>query len=233
MVARDTSGLIVPFALPLLILTMIGLTMPDIPPEALDGRTPLEAVGIPVAAATVLGLVGIVNVPSFLASYRRTGVLRRLGVTPAGPVPVLVAQIVVGLAQVLVGIGLALVVAVLAFDAGLPASPWAAVGGLLLATVAFFSLGALLAALAPTTNAVIAGGLVIFLGTGALGGMFGDPNALPGSLKEIGKVLPFGATVEMLGTAWRGVPPQLGSVLGLVIVALVGAIGAARWFRWE
>ncbi|MEU6698927.1 ABC transporter permease [Pseudonocardia sp. NPDC046786] len=232
MVARDTAGLIVPFALPLLILAMIGLTMPDVPPQALAGRTPLEAVGIPIAAATVLGLVGVVNVPSFLATYRRSGVLRRLGVTPAGPVPVLVAQAVVGLAQAMAGIGLALLVAVLGFGAGMPASPWAALGGLLLATAAFFALGALVAALAPTTNAVIAIGLVIFLGTGAVGGMFGDPNALPGPLAEIGKVLPFGATVEVLGTAWRGVPPDLGAVAGLAVTAVVAAAGAARWFRW-
>ncbi|MEV1292473.1 ABC transporter permease [Pseudonocardia sp. NPDC049635] len=232
MVARDTAGLIVPFALPLLILTMVGLTMPDVGPEALDGRTPLEVAGIPIAAATVLGLIGVVNVPSFLAAYRRTGVLRRLGVTPAGAVPVLVAQTVVGLAQALAGIGLALGVAVLGFGAGMPTSPWVAAGGLLLATAAFFALGALVAALAPTTNSVLAIGLVIFLGTGAVGGMFGDPSALPGPLAEIGKVLPFGATVQVLGAAWRGVPPELGSVLGLAVTALVAAAGAARWFRW-
>ena len=90
MVARDTAGLIVPLGLPLLILVMVGLTTPRVGPEALGGRTPLEAIGIPLAAATVVGMVGVVNVPSFLANYRRTGVLRRLGVTPAGPAPVVV-----------------------------------------------------------------------------------------------------------------------------------------------
>ncbi|ANY08525.1 ABC transporter permease [Pseudonocardia sp. HH130630-07] len=226
MVARDTAGLVVPLALPLLILTMVGFA-------ALGDGTALEVTGLPLAIATVLGLVGIVNVPSFLATYRRSGVLRRLGVTPAGPVPVLVAQAVVGFGQVLAGAGLALVVAVAGFGAGLPAAPWTAAGGLLLATAAFFGLGALVAALARTANAAIAAGLVLFLGTGALGGMFGDPAALPGPLADAGRVLPFGATVQLLGAAWQGVPPGVAPVLGLLGTAVLAGLGAVRWFRWD
>lgn len=233
MVARDTAGLIVPLGLPLLILVMVGLTTAGVGPEALGGRTPLEAVGLPLAAATIVGMVGVVNVPSFLANYRRTGVLRRLGVTPAGPAPVLVAQGVVGFAQVLAGVALALIVAVWAFGAGLPWSPWTALGGLLLATVAFFALGGLVAALAPTTNSAVAAGLVLFLGSGALGGMFGDVSVLPGPLAEIGRVLPFGATVHVLGAAWRGVGPEPAPVLGIAVTAVLAGLGAARWFRWE
>ncbi|ALE74263.1 hypothetical protein AD006_24390 [Pseudonocardia sp. EC080610-09] len=233
MVARDTAGLIVPFGLPLLILAMIGFTAPDVPPQELGGRTVLEVVGLPIAAATVIGLVGIVNLPSFLATYRRTGVLRRLGVTPAGAVPVLVAQGVVGVVQALAGVGVAVMVAVAGFGAGMPSSPWVAAGGLLLAAAAFFAVGALVAAIAPTVNSAIAAGLVLFLGTGVLGGMFGDPSALPGPLADIGRVLPFGATVQVLGAAWRGVPPELAPVLGMVATAVVAGLGAVRWFRWQ
>jgi ABC-2 type transport system permease protein len=233
MVVRDSAGLVVPFGLPLLILGMIGFTTPDVAPEELGGRTVLEVVGLPIAAATVIGLVGIVNLPSFLATYRRTGVLRRLGVTPAGAVPVLVAQGVVGVVQALAGVGVAVAGAVLGFGAGAPSSPWTAAGGLLLASAAFFGAGALVAAVAPTVNSAIAGGLVLFLGTGVLGGMFGDPSALPGPLADIGRVLPFGATVQVLGAAWRGATPELAPVLGLVATAVVAGLGAARWFRWE
>jgi ABC-2 type transport system permease protein len=74
---------------------------------------------------------------------------------------------------------------------------------------------------------------VLFLGTGVLGGMFGDPSALPGPLADIGRVLPFGATVQVLGAAWRGVPPELAPVLGLAATAVVAGLGAVRWFRWE
>ncbi|MEJ8279911.1 ABC transporter permease [Pseudonocardia spirodelae] len=232
MVARDTSGLVVPLLLPPLILVMVGTTAPDLPPEVLGDRSVVEVVGLPIACATVLALVGMVNVPSFVATYRRSGVLRRLGVTPAGPAPVLLAQGIVGVAQVAAGIGVAFGVAAVAFGAGIPAAPWAALGGLVLATAAFFALGAAVAALAPTANAAIAAGVVLFFGTGMLGGMFGDPRALPGPLAGIGRVLPYGATAEVLGTAWRGVAPDPGAVAGLAVTVLVGAGVAVRFFRW-
>lgn len=232
MVVRDTAGLIVPFALPLLILVMVGTTVPDLPPEMLGGRTALEVVGLPVVVGTVFGLIAVVNVPSFLAHYRRAGVLRRLGVTPAGPAPVLAAQVVVGVLQAAAGIALAYLVAAVVFGAGPPASAGTAAAGFALAAAASFGLGLTVAALAPTANAATAAGLVLFLGTGALGGMFGDPTALPGPLPDVGRVLPFGATVHVLGAAWRGSPPDLGPVLGLAVTAVAGALVAARWFRW-
>src|SRR5690606_30406269 len=104
--------------MPALILVMYGVQADDQP---LDGGrwTYLEAYGLPLAFAMVLALIGVVNMPSFLATYRRTGVLRRLGVTPLGPSAVLIAQVATSAIQSAVGIILALVVAVVSFDVSL------------------------------------------------------------------------------------------------------------------
>ncbi len=67
--------------------------------------------------------------------------------------------------------------------------------------------------------------------------MVGGPRRPPGLLAEIGRTLPCGATAELLGTAWRGVPPDTGAVVGLVVAVLVGVlvgvVGAVRLFRWD
>src|SRR5690554_1905263 len=110
----------------------------------------------------VLSMIGIINMPATLAYYRRSGILRRLGVTPASPAMVLVAQVVVSVLQAVAGIGLALAVAFLGFGANPPVSVGTALGVGLLALVALYSVGMMVAAVAPTPNSALAIGLVVF-----------------------------------------------------------------------
>jgi ABC-2 type transport system permease protein len=231
MVVRDYAGLIVPLALPLLILvTSAGATGDQI---VGDGRTVLEVFVLPIVFAIVIAMIGIVNMPSFLATYRKTGILRRLAVTPVSPLRVLSAQVVVSLAQAVVGIGIAYAVAVLAFGAGLPARPLAALGVVALSVLAMYSLGMVIASLAPTPNSSVAIGMVVFFAVGALGGMFGGMQALPGWLQEIGAHLPFGATTVALGEAWLGQPVGPEPLLSLAVCAVLGTMVSALTFRWD
>jgi ABC-2 type transport system permease protein len=234
MVARDTAGLIVPIGMPVLILVMNGAQggAETVIPGT-GGRTAFDLYLLPLTLAFVVAMVGVVNMPSFLATYRRTGVLRRLGVTPASPVMVLVAQAVVGIAQILVGLALTLGVAFVAYGAHAPAAPWTAAGVLALAIAAMYAVGMLVAAVSPTPQSSVAIGLVAFLGMAAVGGLFGGRQNLPDAVADIGGVLPFGATVDALGAAWTGAPVPASAVVGLVVATLVGTLLSALWFRWE
>lgn len=231
MVARDTAGLIVPLGMPLLILIMSAGTAAD--EVVVGGRTVLDLFVVPIVMAMVMSMIGIVNMPSFLAYYRRSGILRRLGVTPASPALVLVAQALVAVLQAVIGIAIALAVAWAAFGAQPPADPLAWLGVAALAMAAMCALGMLVAAVAPTPNSAVAIGLVGFLGLGALGGMFGGPTALPEPLREVAPMLPFGATTDALRHAAAGMPVEPVSLIALAATVVVGAVGAALLFRWE
>lgn len=234
MVSRDTAGLVVPVLLPALILVMTGNQEGlDTALPGADGRTAFDVHLVPLTVAFVVAMVGIVNMPSFLAAYRHTGVLRRLGVTPASPGMVLVAQAVVGVVQIVVGLAVTLAVAVAAFDGHLPVDGWVAAGVLALSVAACLALGMLVAAVASTAQSAVAIGLVVFLGTAAVGGLFGGLANLPEHLAEIGTLLPFGATVEALGAAWGGYPVPISAVVGLAVTTAVSGALAAVWFRWE
>lgn len=147
MVVRDTAGLVVPIGLPLLILVMNASAASSEIVE--NGRSALDVYVLPLVFTIVMASIGIINMPSFLAYYRRSGILRRLAVTPASPAMVLVAQMLVSLVQAVIGIGLAFAIAVLAFDARPPVNAWAAVGVVALAIVAMYAIGMVVAALAP------------------------------------------------------------------------------------
>jgi ABC-2 type transport system permease protein len=233
MVVRDTAGLVIPLGLPVLILIMNGLGNQGEVIPGTGGRTVLDVYILPVVLTMVVATIGVVNLPSFLSAYRRAGILRRLAVTPAHPMMVLVAQAVTSLVQTLLGIAVALVVAVLAFDARLPASPLLAFAVFGLASLAMYAVGLLVAAVAPTANSSVAIGLVAFFGMGAVGGMFGGTGALPDVIARVGEVLPFGASVHALGTAWTGNAPSLLHVASLATAVVIAGLVAARVFRWE
>ncbi len=231
MVARDTAGLVVPLGLPLLILlTSAGPASNEV---IVNNLTALELYVLPLVVVTVVSLIGIVNMPSFLAYYRRSGILRRLAVTPASPALVLVAQAIVSVVQAVIGIGLALLVAVLGFGAKLPANLWAALGVIALVIAAMYAIGMVVAAVAPTPNSAVAIGLVAFFALGALGGIFGGPQALPEPLAEVGSWLPFGASVDALASVWSGAAVDATHLLSLAVTVVLGGIIASVFFRWE
>lgn len=232
MVSRDTAGLIVPLGLPLLILVMSASAASE-QAVGVSGLTGLEAYVLPLVFAVVIASIGIINMPSFLAYYRRSGILRRLGVTPASPAMVLAAQVLVSVAQALLGIGLALAVAMLAFGARLPENPWSVLGIGVLGIAGMYAVGLVVAAVAPTPNSAVAIGLVAFFVVGALGGLFGGREALPDPLATVGEYLPFGATVEALGAAWVGAEVEPLHLISLGMTVLAGSALAAVFFRWD
>jgi ABC-2 type transport system permease protein len=231
MVVRDVAGLVTPFALPLLILltSASGASREGV----VAGRTVLDLYVLPLVLVMVLAFVGVLNMPSFLAYYRKSGILRRLAVTPASPVLVLLAQAIVSALQATLGILVAAAVAALAFDANPPLHLWSALGALVLTAAAMYATGMIVAAVAPSPSAGTAIGLLGFLGLGALGGMFGGRDSLPEPLAEIGALLPFGAGVDALAAAWAGQPLPGQSLVALAAAVVMGTVVAAALFRWE
>lgn len=231
MVVRDPSGLIMPLGLPLLILLTSASSASQ--QVIVSGRTALDLFVMPLVAVMVLTFIGVLNMPSFLAYYRRAGILRRLAVTPASPMMLLVAQAAVSILQSAVGIGLAIAVAAIVFDVNPPIHLAAALGVLALIAAAMYSTGMIVAAVAPTPNSAVAIGLVGFLGLGATGGMFGGRDALPEVVAEVGAYLPFGAGVDALAAAWAGQGIEMSSLLSLAATVVVGCGIAAMLFRWD
>ncbi|WP_229659592.1 ABC transporter permease [Nesterenkonia alkaliphila] len=233
MVIRDYAGLIVPLGLPLLILVMQGISIADMHQELAEGVTVFSYYALPVVVTMVVATIAVINMPSFLATYRKTKLLRRLAVTPASPAMVLVAQMVVSFIQVILGIGLAFAVAMLFFGADLPQSPLTGLAVLLACCAAMYGLGMIVASIAPTPNSSVAIGLVAFFGIAALGGMFGPAENLPDALETLGSWLPFGAAVEAFQAAWIGETVEAQNWLVLGGSAVIGAGVAAALFRWE
>src|SRR5690606_31317954 len=105
--------------------------------------------------------------------------------------------------------------------------------GLLLGTVTLFSIGLLVAALAPTGRAANGIGMTLFFGMMILGGFFVPSEMLPGWVQTIGSYTPAGALLEVLRNTWAGAAMEPVQMAVLAGYAAVSAGLAARFFRWS
>lgn len=233
MITRDPANVIIPLALPVLLLVMNGLSLDNPDEEIQPGVTVLDLYAVPVILTLVVTMIAVMNFPGYLATYRKTKILRRLAVTPASPAMVLVAQMVVSFFQMLFGIVIAFGIAILAFNAHLPGDVLMAVLVLLALCLAMYAVGMIVASVAPTPNAAVAIGLVAFFGMAALGGMFGPMENLPEQLAEIGSWLPFGAAVEAFQSTWLGETVAWENWASLGVTTVLGIGVASVLFRWE
>lgn len=233
MITRDAANVVIPLALPVLLLVMNGLSLEHPDEEIRPGVTVLDLHAVPVVLALVVTMIAVMNFPGYLATYRKTGVLRRLAVTPASPAMVLVAQMVVSFLQMLVGIVIAFGIAILFFNANPPGDALTAVLVLFALCLAMYAVGMIVASVAPTPNAAVALGLVAFFGMAALGGMFGPVENLPEPLAEIGSWLPFGAAVEAFQSTWLGDAVAWENWASLGATTVLGVGVASALFRWE
>ncbi|MFI0141837.1 ABC transporter permease [Streptomyces luteogriseus] len=234
LVLRESSRFYLPLALPLIILAMNGMGDDARKPVAeFHGLSALDAYIVPLSAVIIVTIIGLMHVPSGIAHYRRMGVLRRLSVTPAQPLMILVAHALILLIVTVLGAMLALATAFFVFGIASPRNPGGVIMAFLLSICAMFTLGLLIAALAKSPGAAGTIGLASFLALMATGGGFSNRNNYPDWLASVASYTPFGAAHEAMVNSWSGGSPTLSNYLVLLAVALIAGTGSAFAFQWE
>jgi ABC-2 type transport system permease protein len=195
---------------------------------------------VPGAIALAIVASGLVNLGIATAYERSYGVLKRLGGAPLPRWGLIAAKIVSVLVLEIVQVAALLAVGTLTLGwaPGDGWSPLLFVGALVLGTIAFASLGLLLAGtLRAEATLALANGL--FLGFLMLGGIILPLDHLPVALRPIAALLPATALADLLrislasgltaGTPASPIQPAL--LLAAWGVAATGL--AIRTFRWD
>jgi ABC-2 type transport system permease protein len=176
--------------------------------------------------------IALIGLPVTFARDREIGWLRRVSTTPVHPSRLLAAQLVLNLL-----VALAATVMMVAVGSALLGSPLSIgigfVGVATLAVFELFSLGLVVAALAPSQAAAngMAGGLffvMIFLA-----GLWIQPQEVGGPLATIMVYSPAGAAVRALLSSIFNSTPQYGAVVAMAGWGIVLGYLAVRFFRWE
>ena len=230
---REPGAMFWILAFPVVLLTILGLIPAFREADAsLGGRRVIDLY-VPTVVLLSMIVAGIQTMPAVLSSYRERGILRRLSVTPARPVTLLLAQIVVHAVAVAGAVVLALLVGRGVFGVAFPEQPWGYVLAVFLTLAAALSMGAAIAAVSGTTRIAQTIGTIVFFPMMFCAGVWLPVQTMPDLLQRIVEVTPFGAASQILDQAARGEWPSVGGLMVVALWAVALTAAAARWFRWQ
>jgi ABC-2 type transport system permease protein len=230
---RDPLALFFAVAFPPLLLAILG-SIPGFrePSEDLGGQRVIDLY-VPVMVGFVLAMLAISVVPTYLATYRERGVLRRLSTTPVPPSRLLLAQLAMALVMALVAVTLVLGVGVAVFGTPVPGQPVGFLAALALAAGALSALGLLVAAVAPSGKAASGIGTMLFFPLMFFAGLYFPRESMPDVLRRVSDFTPLGAGVQALQDATAGGWPQPLHLAVMAAFAIAASLAAAKLFRWE
>ncbi len=230
---RERVGPVWGVGFPIILLVIFG-AIPSFK-KVLDGSGGLTVLDsyLPVLVVMSLGLLGFVSLPLTLVSYRERGILRRLGTTPAGPVRVLGAQLIVNFGMAVVTPVVLLAVARLAYGVPLPRQFGGWIITALFASAVVLAMGLFVAAVGSTARAAAAIGNVLFYPMMFFSGLWLPIPAMPEALRHVSHAFPLGAAWEAFQQSVLGHWPPVLALGTMAAWAVAFGVVAARFFRWE
>jgi ABC-2 type transport system permease protein len=230
---RDPILVFFTLAFPPILLVILGSIPAMRAPDEGLGGVRLINLYVPIVIAMNLALFALNSLSQLFATYREKGVLRRMRTTPVKPRVMLGAQLLMSTIMSVVTMLVVLVIGRLAFDVSLPRQVPAYLMGYVLAALSIFTIGLLVASLAPTGKSAGAIGSLLFFPIVFFAGLWVPRASMNNVLRTISDFTPLGAGVQSLQDATAGHWPQLLHVAVMLGWTVVAGGLAARYFRWE
>ena len=231
---RDGMSLFFGLIFPPLLFLALGALIPGFldPNDDLGGLR-LVDLYLPIVIGLALATLALSTLPTYLATYREKGVLRRLATTPVRPSTLLEAQLLLNVVVAVIAVAVTIALAVIVFDVDAPGN---AVGFLLafvLTAAAMFSVGLLIAAVSPRATVASGIGMAVYFPSLFFAGVYFPRDAMSDTLRAVSDATPIGSGVQALQDALAGDWPQPLNLAILVAWTVAAGLLAARVFRWE
>ena len=231
--ARERLSLFWILAFPTLLLVVLGV-VPAFREynEDFDNRRLIDLY-VPTTVLLSMIMAAIMTMPPTLTGYRESGVLRRLGTTPARPSSILLGQVLVHGVAVAVSSVIVLVVGRVVFETPLPGSLLGYAAAYLLALAVSLGIGTAITAVSPNakTGQVVA--MVAFIPSMFTAGVYFPVEVFGGTVRDVISLTPYGAASNALNDAGAGAFPQLMDLAVMGGWAIVLYVIAVRAFKWE
>jgi len=231
---REPVGAFFTLAFPLMMLFLFGSIYGNEPTPMFGGRGTID-VSIPAYTAMIIGTTGLMSITITMATYRETGVLRRLRTTPLSPLAVLGAQVIVLFLMTALGMALLIVAGKLVYHMEFEGNALSVLAGFILSSLSFFAIGFVLAGLMPTARTAQIVGMVLLYPMLFLSGAGMPRELLPEAIKKASVFLPLTHVVDLLRGLWIGESwgQHLTAAIVLAAILVAGVLISMRTFRWE
>jgi ABC-2 type transport system permease protein len=231
---REPIGAFFTLAFPVMLVLIFGTIYGNEPQAMFDGRGSMD-IAMPAYTALILGSVGLLGVAINTSSYREAGILRRFRMTPLRPLVYIAADVTANLLMTLAGMTGVLVVGWLLYRVRFEGQPASVFFAVVLSATAMFSVGYLIAGLAPSARSAQVIGMAVLYPMLFLSGAGIPLEVMPESVRAISDFLPLTYVVRLLGGLWFGEPwtsllLETGVLVGVLVVCTTVAV---RLFRWE
>jgi ABC-2 type transport system permease protein len=231
---REPAALFFTLVFPIILLVVFGSIYGNEPSDYFGGYGYVDTV-CPAFIGLVIAMTGFTSIPGVVASYRERGVLKRLKASPVKANTVLAAWVLVYTLVTVLGAGLMLTVGKIAFGLRFLGKWYLVTLFSVLSMVSTFSLGFIIASLAPTVRTAETVGMAIYFPMIFLSGATIPIQTFPDGLRKGAQLLPMTHIVALLQGVWFGgkIPDHLVNIAVITGLAVVGVIVSAATFKWE
>jgi ABC-2 type transport system permease protein len=231
---REPEAFFFTLILPLIMLFVFGSIYGNKPTEFFGGRGSVD-VSVPAYMGLIIAVTGLMFIPISVATYREKGILRRMRTTPLRPQTILAAWVTVYFAVTLVGAFLLVIAGKVVYSLRFDGNAFYVFLAFFLCSFSFFTLGFVIASLAPTGRSANIIGMALFFPMIFFSGTTFPWRILPRGVKIFGNMLPLTHVVRLLQGLWFGKPwsEHLIELAVLVGMLVVGVSISATVFRWE
>ena len=222
------------FVFPPMMLLLFGGIYGNDPTPFYNGHGAVDIL-TPAYIGMILAVSGIMGLPMQLAEYRQHKVLKRYKATPISTGTIMIPHFVVNSALCIIGTLILIIVGKLVFNLQFLGNIFYFIVAYILSMMCIFSIGFLIAAIAPNNRAASAIAFLLYFPMLFLSGASMPLQMMPKFIVNISRFIPLTYCVEILQGTWMGDPL---SVFGKVIIVLVAitvvCTGVSiKVFRWE
>lgn len=230
---REPLGPGMGIGLPIVLLVLFG-EISNLNPGNV-GSSGFTVIDLYIPTIIVIGFIStaVSSLPRSLVRNREIGWLRRVSTTPVHPSRLLAAQLILNLAYSSVATVIVIFGGEAIFGASLTVNILFFILSIILSIAVIFSMGLVIAAIAPSQTAQNGLSGVLLFVLLFLSGLWLQPAMVGGALQTIMYYSPTGAAVLALLDSVFNVAPPYTAIVTMVVYTIIFGLIAVRYFRWE